>query len=328
MLTSFVAVLSLHGAAAAASASFGTHDYRQISISADGKSILWPDGRPMRLSPSSVSAFSQCPLLFRQRHIERLYEPATPEFVTGVLVHETLANLFALEREERRLDVAQSLFREKWIRMRRVPKYGALFGLSEEENKHTHKRELRDVERERTWGLKSLEILRQYFTLEDPARFDPIGIEEKMEVEIPESDVHGESGTIIPLTGTFDRLDKDAQGELIVNDYKTGRSPSEYAMDMTGRPRMDSAFQQLEIYALMLSLQDRTPDKMRLIFLGDGATLERPVDDEMLERTAGTLRKVWSDMKRACQTGEYECTCDGRACGRRSERGRGKFFPT
>ena len=35
----------------------------------------------------------------------------------------------------------------------------------------------------------------------------------------------------------------------------------------------------------MLSLQDRTPDKMRLIFLGDGATLERPVDDEMLERT-------------------------------------------
>ena len=247
MLLPFVAVLSLHGAAAAASASFGAHDYRQISISADGKSILWPDGRPMRLSPSSVSAFSQCPLLFRQRHIERLYEPVTPEFVTGVLVHETLANLFALEREERRLDVAQSLFREKWIRMRRVPKYGALFGLSEEENKHTHKRELRDVERERTWGLKSLEILRQYFTLEDPARFDPIGIEEKMEVEIPESDVHGESGTIIPLTGTFDRLDKDAQGELIVNDYKTGRSPSEYAMDMTGRPRMDSAFQQLEI---------------------------------------------------------------------------------
>ena len=40
----------------------------------------------------------------------------------------------------------------------------------------------------------------------------------------------------------------------------------------------------------MLSLQDRTPDKMRLIFLGDGATLERPVDDEMLERTAGTAR--------------------------------------
>ena len=112
MQTSFVAVLSLHGAAAAASASFGTHDYRQISISADGKSILWPDGRPMRLSPSSVSAFSQCPLLFRQRHIERLYEPVTPEFVTGVLVHETLANLFALEREERRLDVAAALPRK------------------------------------------------------------------------------------------------------------------------------------------------------------------------------------------------------------------------
>ena len=67
-----------------------------------------------------------------------------------------------------------------------------------------------------------------------------------MEVEIPTTSTE-RAAPSPPLTGTFDRLDKDAQGELIVNDYKTGRSPSEYAMDMTGRPRMDSAFQQLEI---------------------------------------------------------------------------------
>ena len=55
-----------------------------------------------------------------------------------------------------------------------------------------------------------------YFRLEDPTTITPIGIELKLEVEL--------GG--LNLRGIIDRLELDADGELVVTDYKTGRAPA------------------------------------------------------------------------------------------------------
>src|SRR5690606_3192526 len=57
----------------------------------------------------------------------------------------------------------------------------------------------------------------RYFELEDPTTFDPIGIELMLAAEV--------DGLL--LRGIIDRLDLDADGELVVTDYKTGRVPSQ-----------------------------------------------------------------------------------------------------
>ena len=45
-------------------------DCRSIRVTSDVR-ILHSDGRQMALSPSSISSFQQCPLLFKMRHIDR-----------------------------------------------------------------------------------------------------------------------------------------------------------------------------------------------------------------------------------------------------------------
>lgn len=272
----------------------GANIRNAVSVTSDGR-ILHADGRQMALSPSSVSSFRQCPLLFRLRHIDRRGEPATPRLAAGIFVHETLASLFALPPEERRLDVAQSLFRDKWTARRRSPRYGPLFGLDGDVDAP---RAYTDVERERAWGLQAFEALRRYFALEDPTRFSPAGCEERVQAEI--TSLHATDANI-PLTGVIDRLDAspDGDGGLVVIDYKTGRSPPPH--------RADSVWFQVEMYALLLALQGRRPHSVKLLYLGDGVCLERTVDDELLERVTESLRDVWEEIVSAARADEWPC---------------------
>ena len=52
-------------------------------------------------------------------------------------------------------------------------------------------------------------------SIEDPTTVTPIGLELRMEVELDG----------LTLRGIIDRLELDADGELVVTDYKTGRGP-------------------------------------------------------------------------------------------------------
>src|SRR5215472_9007735 len=49
---------------------------------------------PRTLTPSKVTAFTNCPLAFRFSQIERLPEPPSPHAVKGTLVHAALEGLF------------------------------------------------------------------------------------------------------------------------------------------------------------------------------------------------------------------------------------------
>lgn len=266
-----------------------------ISVTNDGRVCL-DNGRRLALSPSYISTFRQCPHLFKLRHIERLPEPATPQLAAGVLLHETLAKLFDLPPTERRLDTAQSLFRDLWRDVRQKPRYGELFGL---QRKGDVPRDYHDVERERAWGLQAFEALRRYFALEDPQSLSPIGREHRVRGELS-SRRKGEAA--IPLAGIIDRLDDDGADGLVIVDYKTGRAPTAHQVE-----RVAEAWFQLEMYALLLAMGGQTPRQIRLLYLGEGgAARERDVDDELLERVAASLRGIWEEMLEAIRTDTFE----------------------
>ena len=262
--------------------------------------LLFPDGRALRLSPSSVSTFRQCQLLFLLRHIDRLPEPSTPELAAGNLVHETLHALYQLPPEQRTLGTSQHLFRERWRRQRRSHRYSPLFNLpSIDQEVESTQRDHRDVARERAWGLRAFESLRSYFSIEDPQQLEPLGCEERVAAELSP---RKEGDAPIPVTGVIDRIDEaaDSKGELAVIDYKTGRSP---------HPRFrDGAFFQLEMYALLLKKTGRwgggaNSATLRLLFLGDAQVLQKKVTAQELEETGETLRDIWANMLEAFRGG-------------------------
>src|SRR3546814_13697243 len=74
-----------------------------------------------------------------------------------------------------------------------------------------------DAEAYATFLADAEVLVRKYFHLEDPTTITPIGIELKLEAEV--------GG--VRLRGIIDRLELDADGELVVTAYKTGRAPGE-----------------------------------------------------------------------------------------------------
>ena len=63
----------------------------------------------MRLSPSRVSEFTNCPQLYKYRSIDKLPEPPSIDAERGTLVHTVLHDLFESPAELRNLDTAVEL---------------------------------------------------------------------------------------------------------------------------------------------------------------------------------------------------------------------------
>ncbi|HSG79644.1 MAG TPA: PD-(D/E)XK nuclease family protein [Acidimicrobiia bacterium] len=214
-----------------------------------------------RLSPSRASDFKQCPQLFKFRAIDRLPEPSTVYQARGTTAHLALQRLFDLPADRRTPETLYDLFREAWTEIR-LEEYGDLFG---------------SVDEERSWGLESLELLANYFTVEDPRTFDPLDRELDMTEDL--------DGLVI--RGILDRMEETDDGQLIITDYKTGKAPPErYALP---------AFFALKIYALLIRRRTgRTPDAVKLIYLNGPTVYEIPVVDAQLDAMDRQLRALWA----------------------------------
>ena len=221
-----------------------------------------------RLSPSRASDFKQCPQLFKFRAIDRLPEPSTVYQARGTTAHLALQRLFDLPADRRTPETLYDLFREAWTEIR-LEEYGDLFG---------------SVDEERSWGLESLELLANYFTVEDPRTFDPLDRELDMTEDL--------DGLVI--RGILDRMEETDDGQLIITDYKTGKAPPErYAL---------SAFFALKIYALLVRNRlGRTPVELRLLYLGNATMYRIPIDDTALNGMERQLRALWGAINRAIE---------------------------
>lgn len=230
-------------------------------------SDMVPDMELERLSPSRASDFKICPQLFKFRSIDKLPEPVTIYQARGTTAHLALQRLFDREAVDRTPETLYDLFRQAWTEVRGDGEYADLFETTEEE---------------REWGIESLALLANYFSVENPAEVEPMD----RELDMTE-DLDG-----IVIRGILDRLDRNSAGDLVITDYKTGKAPPErYAV---------SAFFALKIYALLIRRRTgETPVELRLMYLNGPTMYRLTVDDQQLDAMDKQLRALWVAIERA-----------------------------
>lgn len=228
---------------------------------------------PYSLSPSKVSTFTDCALAFRFSAIDRLPEPPSTPATKGTLVHAALERLFGLAPAERTLASALTMLDEAFEALRPDPDYADL---------------ALDDDAEQQFLDDAEQLVRRYFELEDPSAIHPIGLELRLEVAIDN----------LRLRGIIDRLELDADGNLVVTDYKTGKVPSE----MQEQSRLGG----VHFYSFMCEqLFGVRPASVQLLYLSEPvAIITRPTE----QSSRGLQRKVkavWSAVERACERDDF-----------------------
>ena len=217
----------------------------------------------LRLSPSRVSDFTNCPQLYKYRSIDKLPEPPSIDAERGTLVHTVLHDLFESPANERNLAKASELLPSRWqAQLAAKPDLGPL------------------VTNEKEWLDRANALLATYFQLEKPETFEPSFRELHLEFDLS-SDLY--------LHGYVDRLDIAPTGEVRIVDYKTGKSP---------KPGWEAkALFQLQVYALLyFKMHSVLPKLLMLIYLGDGALVRSTPTMADLESTEKKLLQIAGDI--------------------------------
>lgn len=223
----------------------------------------------LRLSPSRVNDFSNCPLLYKYRIIDQLPESPSLDAERGTLVHTVLHDLFESPAELRTVQTAIDLLPTRWQQQLRMkPELTAL------------------ITSEKEWLDRASALLKTYFNLENPTNFEPTHRELHLEQDLSED---------IYLHGYVDRLDVASTGEVRIIDYKTGKSP---------KPGWeDKALFQLRVYALLYWKETQNiPKLIQLIYLGDSNVLKSTPTEQDLIATESTLLKIAASIKQAIET--------------------------
>ncbi|MEI6476787.1 MAG: PD-(D/E)XK nuclease family protein [Actinomycetes bacterium] len=226
----------------------------------------------IRLSPSRVGDFTNCPKLYKYRVIDQLPESISLDAERGTLVHSILHDLFESVPSERNLLKAQSLIDSRWeTQVESKPELSAL------------------VVNEKEWKDRVTALLSTYFTLEKPAEFEPTFREIHLEMDLTQE---------LYLHGYIDRLDIAPTGEVRIVDYKTGKSP---------KPGWeDKAFFQLRIYALIYWRNHGViPNLLQLIYLGNGNVIKNVPNENALISTEKKLLQIGQEISDAMDKNDW-----------------------
>jgi putative RecB family exonuclease len=154
------------------------------------------DGMPRRLfaaTPSRLGTYARCPRLYRLAYLARPAPAKGPPWAhnsVGAAVHNALREWWLLPLARRTPTAAGALLDAGWIEE----------GFRDSEQSAAHRAQARD------W-------VESYVATLDPVD-EPVGVERQVATRTAR----------LALTGRVDRI--DARGdELVVVDYKTGRSP-------------------------------------------------------------------------------------------------------
>jgi putative RecB family exonuclease len=228
---------------------------------------------PYSLSPSSISAFKECPLAFRFSYLERLPEPPSPWASKGTLVHRALELLLCRPPDDRTLDAALADLDRARAELATDPEFSELV-MSEQEWAQ--------------WQADSEALVARYFELEDPRDVHPIGLELKLEARIGD----------VRLRGVIDRLELAPDGALVVTDYKTGGVPSER---YEGR-----SLSGVHIYALLCQhMLGRRPDRVQLLYLQKPEAIIATPSDQTAAGVERRTEALWTAIERACIADDF-----------------------
>jgi putative RecB family exonuclease len=229
-----------------------------------------------------VSSFKDCALAFRLSAIDRLPEPPSPHAAKGTLVHRALELLMWEEEPAgRTLEAALGKL------ARAVPEI-----LDGEEYV-----DLAMEVADRAEFVADAELLiRNYFALEDPREVQVLGTELRLSVEV---------GTL-RLSGIIDRLELDAERELVVTDYKTGRAPSvAYEQSRLGG---------VHFYAFLCEqVLGRRPARVQLLHLREPVAISTVPSDQSIRGLRQQTLAVWAAVEQACAREDFRPK-PGRLC--------------
>ncbi|HET9443723.1 MAG TPA: PD-(D/E)XK nuclease family protein [Acidimicrobiales bacterium] len=229
---------------------------------------------PSSLTPSKVSSFKECALAFRFSAIDRLPEPPSPWAVKGTLVHRALELLFWEEPAGRRSRAAAAARLERaWAELAGHPELVGL-GL--------------DGEAAAEFRAEAEQLLDGYFRLEDPDAVRVVGVELLLEARLGD----------LRLRGIIDRLELDADGELVITDYKTGRSPGA-SFEL---PRMAG----VHFYAFLCeAVLGRRPARIQLLHLAEPVAISLAPSDQSIRGLRTRAQAVWAAVERACADEDF-----------------------
>lgn len=154
-------------------------------------------GMPRRLfsaTPSKLASFADCPRRYRLAYVDRPTPKKGPPWAhntVGAAVHAALRSWWELPVEKRTTTAARQLLYAAWT------SHG-----------------FRDDEQSGRWRARAAGWLTEYVPTLDPAD-EPVGTERTV----------GATTDRLALSGRVDRIDQRGD-ELVVVDYKTGRTPS------------------------------------------------------------------------------------------------------
>jgi len=228
---------------------------------------------PMSLSPSRVSSFTSCPMQFRFSSIQKLPEPPGVATTKGTIGHRALELLFVRRAADRTPEALAADMATALDEYRTHPDYVGL------------RLEGAAVDK---FDRDCHALVDKYFAMEDPTMVREIGLELWMEASVGH----------LTLRGIIDRLELDADGELVVTDYKTGRAPS-------GNFEQKS-LAGVHFYSFLCeAVFGKRPAKIRLMYLASGETIETVPSAQSVKFITTRTTAVWSAVERACTTGDF-----------------------
>ena len=229
---------------------------------------------PISLSPSSMGTFTSCPLSFRFSYIERLPEPPSAPASKGTLVHLALQHLMWRPPAERTLAAARADLDRAAAELAAHPEFAEL-ELSAEEWAQFH--------------ADAGVLVERYFTIEDPREITVLGVELRVTAQTNDG---------VTIRGIIDRLELDADGELVVTDYKTGSAPSE------GWEQQSLAG--VHIYSLLCErMFGRRPARVQLLYLSKPERIVTAPSDQSLRGVEVKTNAVMKAVRTACARDDF-----------------------
>jgi RecB family exonuclease len=231
-----------------------------------GAEQLRLDGMPRRLfpaTPSRLGSYTACPRRYYLTYVLRPAPPKGPPWAhnsVGAAVHNALREWWLLPPARRTPAAAGAVLSAGWIT-----------------------EGFRDDAQSARWRLRAREWVESYAATLDPAD-EPVGLERGIAVRTAR----------LALSGRVDRIDA-RDGELVVVDYKTGRSvPTED--DARGSTA-------LAVYALGAAWTLRRPcTRVELHHLPTGRVVRWQHTDETLRRHVDRAEQVADDIVAATDT--------------------------
>lgn len=234
----------------------------QISIfdfkKKESKEAIKIPNKLQKLSFSQISTYDFCPLKYKYQYILKIPTTAAAGSSFGSSIHNALYKFYKsyIENPDIGLNELINMLHSSWI------PYGYKSKAQEKKMKEQAK-----------------EILENYFHSYHSKEIEIIDLEKLFKIRI-NSDVY--------MTGRLDRVDKKANKEIEIIDYKTGKMPDEKKIKKS---------MQLSLYAMAANdpgLYNKPLEKINLSFyyLGERKKFTFKVDEKEIEKVEKKVDKV------------------------------------